>query len=126
MSEYYACMDAANIPALVDMKLPASRLGEAVARLDPPDTAIPASSDDPKARAPEWLDFLASERTITDADWACRQSKYDSLVTQLEPEIAEFASANAQEIQAAQNGWETITAKASALGFHGQRGSLDR
>jgi hypothetical protein len=122
VSTYYACMDASDIPILEQTGLPATRLGEAVSALGPDDADIPDSPQDPPT--PGWTTFMAQQRTITDADWSCRQNVYNEHIMDLAPLIATFADAHQAEIDEAQSQWASIEQHAADLGFDGQSGPV--
>lgn len=123
-SAYYECMDAAKIPVLVGTGLPATELSEAISTLGPNSADIPASPSDPAAAGDAWQSFLRSEKTITDADWSCRQDVYQRRIGDLVPVITRFATEHSTEMADAQAQWERVAKEAADVGFTGQVGAL--
>ena len=125
-SIYLRCMDEAAIPILDDNGIPASEMWEGLSMLGPSNGKVPSSAADPLVASAEWQDFLAEERVITDADWACRDDVYTAHIDGLLPAIDQFEADHRQEIAHAQKEWVGIEAEAKELGYTGQVGPLGR
>ncbi|MGH3347864.1 MAG: hypothetical protein ACRDO4_12875 [Nocardioides sp.] len=123
-AEYLECMNDAQLTVLEATGLDASELFRALSAQNPPDTAIPLTTDDPHAENPHWQAFLTSQREVDNADWACREDVYSARIEGLLPLIEAFAADHAAEIGKVQTAWESIERQASEVGYHGQTGPL--
>jgi hypothetical protein len=123
---FYRCMDAADIPVLVDAGVGYDEIGPVMAseagKAGPP----PSASQDQATYTDAWKHFLTLEDQVLDADAVCRSEVYAHEIANLYPVIEEFASQHAAEIELAQLAWAKIADRAVGLGYHGQPGPLGK
>jgi hypothetical protein len=126
---YEDCVTAADVALLrgeeSDQPL-ATRIAYAMSGASPDDADIPSDPINPQQWAnPAWQHFLGLEDEFFRADWACRKYIYAEHIGDLDPVIDSFAAQHASEIAEASAYWRQVEADAAALGYTGQRGSLD-
>jgi hypothetical protein len=123
---YLRCMDEAEIPVLDDKGIPASEMWGGFSTLGPRDGKIPTSASDPLVTGEAWQEFLAAERVITEADWACRRDVYAAHIADVGTAMDQFEADHGQEIEQARQEWAEIETEARNLGYTGQVGPLGK
>ncbi len=124
--DYYTCMNDADVTILDGQGLLIGDVGEAMSGASPADDAIPEDPNNPEQWSnPDWQEFLAKEQQFFEQDWNCRMGVYQANIDALGSAVDEFATANASLIEGAKAYWLDVQARALALGYSGQVGSLD-
>lgn len=110
VKEYVDCVVEADVPGLDPAILREEGLETAADGLRPPYGSVPSTPDDPLAGEQVWLDFLATERGLTDADWRCRAEVYSERIDGVLTVIERFEDEHADAIAKAEAQWEGVEA----------------
>lgn len=125
VQEYDACF-AREAKSLAVSATQGDSWKAGLANLVPSASEVPQSADEPFADGGPWSVFVTAEAQLEAVDWGCRSGVYESHLADVEAAIAEFASKNAADIEAAKAAWADVEKSAAELGFMGQSGSLER
>ena len=112
LPRYHRCMTRQRIPLLHGRPYDAQRVYEQVLAAVPPDELVPIGHARPSA---QWRRFLAVERTVTDADWACRRDGYATGLRSLIPVINAFAARHEAAVTRLEASWRRGAATATRL-----------
>lgn len=112
IEDYRQCLAAAGVELADGEEQGHPALEATLTRLMP---TPPAPGEEPSA---EWQDYLDLEAEALAADSSCRREQYERGLALLAPELEEFESTHAAEIERVAAGWEELESTAANRGLN--------